>query len=147
MAIAHRKHRQAGLTLVEVMVSLAISGLVIGGTVSGYLLGNGIAERSVLSLAATARALDRIEATKGAGWDTLSWPVVDQLVASNFPPQTVILDRSGSGQATTYATNYTQISEISASPPLRRIRVDCVWCFRTTQPITNSVETFRAPEQ
>lgn len=138
---------QAGLTLVEVVVSLAISSLVVAGIVCGYVFGTASAERSALSLAATGRALERIEETRSATWDTLSWPAIDQLVGTNFPPQTVTLDLSGNGQNATYATNFTQISQISSSPPLRRIRVDCVWSFRDSQAITNSVETCRAPDE
>ena len=137
----------AGLTLVEVVVALGISVLAVAGIVSGYLFSIASAQKSVLSLAAGAKAIQRIEETRGAKWDTSSSPAVDQLVASNFPDQQVILDHNGAGTAITYGTNFTQISQISTNPPLKRVHVDCVWKFKASQLLTNMVETCRAPDQ
>jgi hypothetical protein len=72
---------------------------------------------------------------------------VDQLYETNFPGRVVTLDVSGDGKVTTPATVYTYISQISSSPPLKRIRVDCVWQYRKNQWLTNTVETCRAPKQ
>jgi hypothetical protein len=58
-----------------------------------------------------------------------------------------VLDMSGSGTGVTYATNYTQITTVSTNPPLKRIRVDCVWMFQTGQLMTNTIETCRSPDQ
>jgi type II secretory pathway pseudopilin PulG len=135
------------MTLAEVMVALAISGIAIGAIVGGYIFCANSAEVSALSLAANATAMQRIEETRSAKWDTASTPAVDQLVSTNFPDQVLTLDVSGSGAAITYGTNFTQISMISASPPLKRIHVDCVWSFRGSRLLTNSIETCRAPDQ
>ena len=135
------------MTLVEVVVALAISGLVVGGMISGYVFSLTAAEKSALSLAANARAMQRVEETRSAKWDLSSYPPVDELVATNFPDQVVLLDLSGSGAQATYATNTTWISQISAAPPLKRIRVDCVWRFNGKQLVTNTIETCRAPDQ
>ena len=137
---------QAGMTLAEVVVAIAISGLAVVGIVSGYLFAVRSAEKSALSLAANARAMERLEATRGAKWDTSSWPAVDQLVITNFPAQEVLLDLSGSGLGSTYGTTVLQISQISTNPPLRRIRVDCIWKFNGTQLLTNTIESCRAPD-
>jgi type II secretory pathway pseudopilin PulG len=134
------------MTLAEVVVAISISGLAVAGIVSGYIFAVRSAEKSALSLAANARAMERLEATRGAKWDTSSYPVVDQLVITNFPAQVVLLDRSGSGVGSTYGTNVIQISQISTNPPLRRIRVDCLWRFNATQLLTNTIETCRAPD-
>jgi type II secretory pathway pseudopilin PulG len=145
---AHLQSR-TGMTLVEVVVALGIASLTVVSLVSGYIFTTVSAEKSGLSLAANARAMERLEDTRGARWDTSSWPVVDELWATNFPTKGVILDLSGEGAGTTYATNYTSITQISSSPPLRRIRVDCVWQFRNRQfssLVTNSVEICRAPD-
>ena len=139
--------RQAGMTLAEVLVALAISGLAVGGIVSGYAFCTISARKAALSLAANARAMERVEETRSAKWDTAIWPIVDELVATNFPARTVTLDLSGSGALTTSATIQTVISQISATPPLRRIRVDCIWTFNDGQQFTNTIETCRAPEQ
>ena len=137
----------AGLTLVEVVVALAISAVAVAGIVTSYLFSIGSAQKSALSLAAGARAVERVEETRSAKWDTSSWPPVDQLMASNFPQQVIVLDKDGTGRTTQYATNLTEISQISANPPLKLIHVDCVWNFKGNQLITNSVETCRAPDQ
>lgn len=137
---------QAGMTLVEVVVALAISGLAVAGIVGGYLFSVRSAEKSALSLAAHARAMERLETTRGAKWDTSTWPPLDELASTNFPDQVVLLDLSGSGVGSTYGTNVLQISQISTNPPLRQIRVDCIWRFNATQLLTNTIQTCRAPD-
>ena len=138
---------EAGMTLVEVVVALAVSGLAVGAIVSGYLFSATAAERAGFSLAANARAMERLEETRSAKWDTASVPAVDQLMSTNFPDKVMTLDVSGTGSGVTYATNFTQISLVSSSPPLKRIRVDCVWNFKGTKLLTNTIETCRAPDQ
>ncbi|HKQ37918.1 MAG TPA: hypothetical protein VJ063_07555, partial [Verrucomicrobiae bacterium] len=46
-----------------------------------------------------------------------------------------------------YATNYTTISLISANPPLKMMRVDCVWPWMKKKTYTNTVMTYRGPDQ
>jgi prepilin-type N-terminal cleavage/methylation domain-containing protein len=140
-------NKAMGMTLVEVVVALAISSIAVAGIVSGYLFSVTSAEKSALSLAASARASERLEQTHSAKWDLSSWPSVDQLVETNFPDEVVILDLNGTGKEITYATNMTSISQISKTPPLKEIHVDCVWSFKGGQLVTNSVETCRAPDQ
>ena len=137
----------AGLTLVEVIVALGISVLAVAGIVVGYLFAIGSAQRSVMYLAASAKAMERMEQVRSAKWDTSSWPAVDQLVASNFPNEVVTLSLANAGNSAVYATNFTQISQISTDPPLKTIHVDCVWTFKGAQLITNAIETCRAPDQ
>jgi prepilin-type N-terminal cleavage/methylation domain-containing protein len=141
------RRTQAGMTLIEVVVAMGISAMAVAAIVTGYIFTVTSTEKSSLSLAASARASERIEETRSAKWDTASSPPVDQLVSTNFPDQVVTLDLSGSGQRVTYATNMVQISQISTSPPLKRIRVDCVWAFKGPQLVTNTIETCRAPDQ
>lgn len=145
--IRGRTPAQAGMTLVEVATASAVAALVIAGIFNGYNYCTQAAQRSGLMLAASALALQRVEETRSAIWDTASWPVTDQLFATNFPAKTVTLDVSGDGKVTTTATVYTDISQISTTPPLKRIRVDCVWQYRNATWITNSIETCRAPKQ
>ncbi len=141
-----RRATEAGMTLVEVVIALLISGVAVACMVSGYVFSINSAERSGLSLAATARAMERLEETRCATWDILSYPVVDQLWSSNFPNTVVKLDISGSGSGVTYATNVTTIFQVSADPPLRGIRVNCIWTFRRMNLMTNSIETVRGPD-
>jgi type II secretory pathway pseudopilin PulG len=131
------------MTLVEVVVALSLAGLATASIVSGYVFCTNSAEKSALSLAANASAMARIEETRSATWNT----AVDQLVATNFPAQTLTLDLSGAGSGVTYATNLTQISLISTNPLLKRIRVDCIWRFNGNHLLTNTIETCRAPDQ
>jgi type II secretory pathway pseudopilin PulG len=135
------------MTLVEVVIALAITGLTVGGIVSGYIYCMTSAVKAELVQAANARAMERIEQAHSAQWDTASWPIVDQLVATNFPDEVVSLDMPGSSSGGTSATIVTTISQISLNPPIRGIRVDCIWQFRGTEWITNTIETIRAPDQ
>lgn len=135
------------MTLAEVVVALGISSLAVGGIVESYIFSATSAQKWALSLAASAKAMERIEETRSATWDTASWPIIDQLSSSNFPNQLVVLDLSDSGVPSVYATNVTQITQISSTPPLRRIRVDCIWTFKGNELFTNTIETCRAPDQ
>jgi prepilin-type N-terminal cleavage/methylation domain-containing protein len=136
---------QSGMTLVEVTVAMAITGLAVGGIINGYNFCTSSARKAALLQAANARAMERIEETRSAIWDTAQYPVVDQLAASNFPSKVVTLDLSGSGGVSTTATVQTEISQISLNPPLKRVRVDCLWQHRGGQWVTNTVESCRAP--
>jgi hypothetical protein len=128
-------------------VAFGVSSLAVAGIVAGYVFSINSAERFALSQAANAQAMERMEQVRGAFWNSSSSPVIDQVVSTNFPDETVALNLSGSGTGVTYATNFTQITAISTSPPLKRIRVDCVWVFGTSQLMTNTIETCRAPDQ
>ncbi len=138
---------ESGMTLAEVVIAMFIAGLAMIGIISGYFYCTSSAEKSGLYLAANARALERLEETRSAKWDTASWPQVDQLMASNFPSKNVILDLSGSGGNAISATLNTEITQISTTPPLKRVRVDCIWLFKGAERITNTIETCRAPDQ
>jgi type II secretory pathway pseudopilin PulG len=144
-----RRTRRAerGVTLVEVLVAFVISGLALAGMVSGYIFANTSAEKFALSLAANAQASQMMEQMRSAKWDVSSFPVIDELTASNFPNQVVTLELTGNGTNVVYATNFAQISTISSNPPLRRIRVDTVWNYRGLSVWTNTIETCRAPDQ
>jgi prepilin-type N-terminal cleavage/methylation domain-containing protein len=137
---------RAGMTLVEVVIALAITGLIVGGIVTGYIYCTTAAVKAELVQAASARAMERIEETRSAKWDTSVWPIVDLLVATNFPDKVVSLDMPGSGPGGTSATIKTTISQISLTPPIKRIRVDCIWQFKRVELITNTFETIRAPD-
>jgi hypothetical protein len=137
------------MTLAEVVVALAIVGLTVLSLVGGYIFSTVSTEKAGLSLAANTRALERLEDTHGAIWNVSGWPVVDQLVDTNFPPKVVTIDLSGQGPGITYGTNYTTITQVSLAPQLRRVRVDCAWQFRSgpfSGLFTNTVETLRGPD-
>jgi prepilin-type N-terminal cleavage/methylation domain-containing protein len=109
------------MTLAEVVVALGVASLTVVGLLGGYISSMLATEKASLSLAANARAFERLEDTHGAIWNVSSWPVVDQLAATNFPAKVVILDLSGQGAGITYGTNYTTITQVSLAPQLRRV--------------------------
>lgn len=150
-----REHRQAparkfgtsAFTLMEVVMSMAVSALTIGGIIAGYTMSARKAEWSAYSLAAHSLAMQRLEQTRAAKWDPQGWPVIDELVSSNFPVRIDVLDIPISGTNLVYATNTTTISSLSANPPLKMIRVDCAWMFLSRGPFTNTVVTYRTADQ
>jgi type II secretory pathway pseudopilin PulG len=142
-----KRRTQQALTLAEVLVAFVISGLAVAGLVKGYFLANTSAQKFSLSLAANAQASQYMEQMRCAEWDTSSFPAVDQLTSTNFSNVVVVLEASANGTNVTYATNFPSITTVSSNPPLRLIRVDCVWNFQGTQVITNTIETCRAPNQ
>ncbi len=134
-------------TLVEVIIALAIMSLMIGGIVSGYVVSALRAEWSAFSLAAHSLALQKLEQTRAAKWDPQGWPPVDELVSSNFPVTVDVVDVPISGTNILYATSTTTITSVSTTPPLRSIRVDTVWPFMQRGSFTNTIVTYRAPDQ
>ena len=136
----------AGMTLVEVVMALAITSMMIGGLVSGYLSCTQAAVKAELFQAANSKALERLEQTRSAIWAPNRAQPVDQLVSTNFPDESVSLNTPGTTGGT-MATIQTTIVTISSTPPIRSVHVDCVWQFQSGGWITNSVETIRAADQ
>ena len=91
--------------------------------------------------------MQRVEQCRAAKWDTRSFPPVDQLVASNFPVATEEMDLPVSGTNASFARITTTITDISTNPLLRMIQADCVWQFTGRGSFTNTVVTYRAPDQ
>lgn len=141
-----RRAASAGLTLTEVVVSLAIGGIVFSGLLTGYLHSARRAEWSAYHLAAHSLALQQLENVRAAKWDTQSSPPVDQLVAANFPETQDILDVPVAGTNLVLATTRVSITPVSSSPPVKLIRVETVWPFGG-RLFTNRIATYRAPDQ
>lgn len=148
----HSLRKRAGMTLVEVMVALAIAGLMVAGIVRGYIFCSTSTVKDSLYMAANARAMERLEETHSAIWSVHGSTPMDELVATNFPDETnIVLDLSGSGSEATFARITTDISQIlpsASSPdaaPVKKIHVNCIWEFNG-ELITNSIETCRAPD-
>jgi Tfp pilus assembly protein PilV len=140
-------HQCSGLTLAEVVTSLAITGLTVASLVSGYVYSGQQTERAVCSCAAEFMARKRVEQARSAKWDRLAYPPVDELVSTNFPVVVAPLDVPVSANCAQYATNITTISTVSDDPPVKMIRVDCVWSFQSRGPFTNTIIANRAPDQ
>lgn len=134
-------------TLAEVVISICIAALALGGIVSGYILSSDRAEWSAYSLAANSLAMQRVEQARACKWDPLGYPPVDKLVTTNFPTTVDVLDIPISLTNKVYGTTYTSITIVRADPPLKLIRVDCVWPYRGRGIFTNTVLTYRAADQ
>ena len=121
--------------------------ITVTGTINGYVLSTHRAEWSAQSLAAHSMALQRLEQVRAAKWDLAAYPSVDQVIQSNFLAVTNIMDLPVSGTNVVTATIHTTITTVSASPPLKMVKVDCVWPFINRGMFTNTVISYRAPDQ
>ena len=145
MRILPTSSANRAFTLVELVITTAISTLLLGGSIYGYIMSTKRAEWAAYSLAAHSLAMQRIEQARAAKWDPQGFPPVDEL--TNRPPVIDILDIPMSGMNIAYATSTVSIVSITATPPLKKIRVDCVWPFMGRSVFTNTVVTYRAPDQ
>jgi hypothetical protein len=139
-------HKQKAFTLAEVVVSLGLGGMIFGGVFNGYMMSAKMAEWDGYNLAGHAMAMQSLEAARAAKWDTQAAVPVDMLVATNFPTRVEALDVL-SGGTPVMATNSVNITTISTDPPLKMIRAESVWSFRGRGPFTNTVISYRAPDQ
>lgn len=141
------KYDKQAFTLIEVVIATGTAALTIGSSIYAYVLSTRRAEWSAHSLAAHSLAMQRMEQSRAAKWDPMGYPPVDELVSSNFPTRVDILDIPISGTNIAYATSVTSVATITANPPLKRIRVDCTWSFVNGRVFTNSIVSYRAPDQ
>ncbi len=135
-----------GFTVTEVVTSIAIAAIGIGGIVSAYALAAQQAKWSAYSLAAHSAALQRVEQVRAAKWDLLAFPPVDEAVGGNFPVQTVRLDVPASSRNPPWATNVTTITLLSSNPPLKSVQVECYWSFPPRGLFSNSLTSYRGPD-
>jgi prepilin-type N-terminal cleavage/methylation domain-containing protein len=136
-----------GMTLAEVVMSIAVASIAVAGSVNGYILAVNQAECSAYSLAAQSLANQRMEQVRAAKWDTAATPAVDCVTSGNFLPVVDVLDVPIAGTNIVYATSYTTITPVSTSPPYKLVRVDCVWRYMNHGTFTNTVVSYRAPDQ
>ena len=149
-ALPDAETKTPGFTLAEVVISIALAGIAFSGVVYGYVLTSSQAQWSSYSLAAQSLATQGVEQARAAKWDPQAWPSVDELGATNFT-QVSQLDVPVAAGSVLFATNYISVTAVSAVPPLRQLRADCVWTVptgsRTRGTYTNTVITLRAPDQ
>jgi prepilin-type N-terminal cleavage/methylation domain-containing protein len=138
---------QAGFTLAETMISIVIMATCFAGYIEGYILVANRAQMSAYSLAAHSLAQQGVESCRSAQWDTSIYPAIDYLQQSNFPNKILLLDVPTSGTNYVWATNFTTISTVSTSPPVRMVRVDTVWAYYSRGLFTNTAVTYRGPNQ
>lgn len=158
----------AGFTLAEVVISIAVTGLVFAGILSGYVQSARNAEWTGYSLAAQALAVQQIEQARSAVWDystgngrneltnlNLLNPQYDSGTKTRRGYSWSTLDLPYSGTNVVRATNYVTVRMFyfnnNANPPvqLQMLQVDTVWPFTVgTAPkyFTNTVATYFAPD-
>lgn len=136
-----------GFTLAEVLFSLLIVGVSLGGILGVYIESAVCSDWSAHSVSAQMNALNGLELCRAAKYDPRGTPPTDLLVSSNFPQRIFVLDVGTSVGQNTYATNTTTIVTLSTNPPLKMIRVDCTWYYRRKGLYTNTAITYRAANQ
>lgn len=154
MLLRHQPRRiQAGFSLLEVVMAMFVFTIVVAGMVDGYVQMNRMATWASWSLAAQSVASEGLEQARAAQWNELSgpdqWPPTTNALGNPWPCiiTNCSLDVPSTGQPI-WVTNLITISTVSAAPPLRMIRSDCIWSFSITgQFYTNTVITMRAPDQ
>ena len=140
-------HKRAGVTIVETVIAMLIVAVTIAATINGYILSSNRAEWSSQSLAAHSLAMQRMEQVRAAKWDVSGEVPVDLVTEASFPAIKSVLDLPISGSNVVSAAIFTTIKTVSASPPLKLVRVDCVWPYRERGFFTNTLMTYRSPEQ
>ena len=141
--------------MVELLMSIAILAMVMGGIIYGYQQANQFAEASSMSLAAQSYALQGLEVARGAKWDLSANPKIDDMPVSSTTGMTNFilhdnLDVPVSG-APIPITNYVTITTVTnalSSASLRMVRSDCIWYFaHTRKTFTNTVIGYRAADR
>src|SRR4051812_36024374 len=110
---ARRRRSDCGFTLVEIVVSLLILGLSVGGMLAVYVQAAVRSDWSAHAYSAQLMAVSGVEQCRGAKYDPRGSPPTDELVSSNFPSRVDILDVGGSTNVLAYGTNTTTISIVS----------------------------------
>jgi prepilin-type N-terminal cleavage/methylation domain-containing protein len=140
-----------GFTLPEVLISMAVLGMVCAGVIAALLTCSQNAEWSAHSLAAQSIASQGLEQARAAKWDPQAWPqsigpgLADELGVTNYS-QTATLYIPFQGQPA-MVTNFVRVTTVSFDPPIRQIRSDCVWTFMSRGLFTNTLITLRAADQ
>lgn len=150
------KRRQAlrGFSLIEVVVAVIIGTFLVVGIANGYSQSARRAEWSAYSLAAQSLAMQRMELARSAKWDNLAYDPTpgrtnsDKLIQVNFPVAVDVLDIPIAGTNITYATSTTTITpDVGGNPLLRMVKVQTIWPFLNGRRYTNTIVTYRAPDQ
>ena len=98
-------------------------------------------------MAAQSQVLRRMEQIQAAQWNPGASSPVDELTVTNFPTVIGPLELPVVGTNTVSSTLVTSIQSISSSPPLRMIKVECIWDFLNGKTYTNSLVSLRNPDQ
>ncbi len=146
-AVLRGSHSCAGGSLIEVIMAVSISAISIGGIMQGYLMSAQRVEWLACSQAANSQASQRIEQVRAAKWDLMAFPVVDEVMGTNFPTVVSAFDMPTTGSNQVYGTNVVTITTISVNPPIKMVSVECTWRAYNRNVFTNSLTVYRSPDQ
>jgi type II secretory pathway pseudopilin PulG len=153
----------AAFTLLEVVVSIMLTGVVFAAVLTGYVQSARRAEWSGYSLAAEGLNIQQLEQIRAASWDTDGAIYKDDTTNMNHLKAWTYASGKYTGYSWTnldtpfnttnnnaiLATNYVTISVVTvATNPtvtVKFIRTDTVWTFMGKK-FTNSIATYRAPD-
>jgi hypothetical protein len=144
MRLPSKATRCLGLSLCETVISLALTSVSVAAIIDGYVFCTKQAETSALHFAAQAQALERLEELRAARWDPNAFPVLDDI--TNCAPIPRLLDLPGRN-AERWATNYTTVTQVSTTPPIKAIKIETVWGWTNGKLYTNVITTYRGPDQ
>ena len=136
-----------GFTLEELLVSLVLASVSMGSIMTGYVSVLRQSEWAANSTAAQVLAMQRVEQVRAAKWDPLAHPAIDEVVSANFAEIKQALSVPMVSTNLPEAKVTTTITTISTDPPLKLVRVDCIWPFLDRGYYTNTVITLRSPDQ
>ena len=146
LALSPARQGREAFTLVEQLFALLLAGLTVSAVVSGFWQSVQKSEWSAHSLAAQSLALQRMEQCRAAKWDPNGSPSVDEL-----QPGTTVrnedLDVPAGRGLPVRALTRTTVRVISEVPPLKMIEVQTTWRFGNRRFYTNTIATYRAPDQ
>lgn len=116
-----------GFTLAEVLISLALLGMMLGGIINSYLMAAQRAEWASASSAAHRVAVMKLEQLKAAPWEELIG-----LMGAGWLERSAHLDLPATSDQSTTGTVRFRVD--NAGPPeniedtdLLMFRVECVW--------------------
>jgi prepilin-type N-terminal cleavage/methylation domain-containing protein len=141
--------RDEGLSLLEVLVAMALLGVVLTATASLMITGLVSANRAEAHTRANALANELLENLKAVPWTqvaTQPGSPTTQCQPTGQPYDTCVLERDGTTYRVAVSTAWdtTPVVGYSQSETYRRLRVDLAWESRN-QPYALRVESLRAP--
>ncbi|HXR48210.1 MAG TPA: prepilin-type N-terminal cleavage/methylation domain-containing protein [Candidatus Limnocylindrales bacterium] len=146
-----KRKASTAFTLVEVVMSIGILSLVMGGMIFGYVQTNHRTEWSSMSLDAQSFATEAIEQARAAQLALGGGTVINQYSQPPFSNGTYTRTNTmlipSTGRLTNVVTTVS-ITNLSSNPTLYQFRADCVWYFPgRTNKFTNTIITWRAPDR
>ena len=134
--------RQA-FTLLEVVVSVCVAGLVMASIIAGYTVSTHKVEWAACSVAAQTVADRKLELILASPYTTAFDGLAE---GTSSDPEILPLPVQGTNFFLS-TTNFISITSIPGSlPTLKMISVQCVWCFGIPPTsFTNTAAVIRAP--